>query len=174
MPIPIEEIQAKFEMEERLKVFCRGCDRNDVDLMLSAFHPDAMADYGYMKGTAREFSEWVVQTHEENFTHTTHELSNMLISLDGDRATSEAYMDSRLRYKDGDGFSEVFTSVRYLGKWERRNDIWKMVHHMALCDRFRTIRVEYDEEIAHWFAKLPQSTMDKNDISYEYIKRATA
>ena len=121
----IETLVAKQAITEVLYQYCRGLDRMDRELALSVFHDGSTADYGPMfSGTGAEFVDWVWTAHEGLDAHS-HQITNVLIHVTGDRATSEAYVTVALRSKPVDG--EIFDVVdrgRYLDRWARRDGRW--------------------------------------------------
>jgi hypothetical protein len=49
-------------IREVMARYCRGIDRLDVELIKSAYHPDAFDDHGPFKGLRDDFVEWIVPT----------------------------------------------------------------------------------------------------------------
>ena len=45
--------------------YCRGVDRFDRELVLSAYHSDAIDDHGAFVGTREEFIDWAFALHEK-------------------------------------------------------------------------------------------------------------
>ena len=75
-----------------LSRYCRGLDRMDRPLADTVWHPEGTALYeGIFEGTGAGFLDWVWEAHANMDRHS-HQITNVLIELDGDRATSEAYV----------------------------------------------------------------------------------
>ena len=53
----IDELLAKQEIRDALMRYSRGIDLLDLELVKSAYHPDAYDDHGTFKGNAFEFAE---------------------------------------------------------------------------------------------------------------------
>lgn len=123
----LEELLAKQAIAERLADYARGADRVDIELVKSVFHPEARADYGDMfQGTGHEFAEFLGVVHPGMETHH-HQLGQVLVRVDGDRAGSETYVIARLRHRQDDGtFGELISYGRYLDRWERRDGEWRI------------------------------------------------
>src|SRR5215469_15206952 len=87
---------------EQIHRYCRSVDRLDIPLGHSVFHEDSHADFspGYV-GTGRGWIDHVCQEHL-NFLYHSHQVTNVIIELDGDRAGSEAYVYASLHRQDGD------------------------------------------------------------------------
>ena len=75
-----------------LSRYCRGLDRMDRPLADTVWHPGGTALYdGIFEGTGAGFLDWVWEAHANMDRHS-HQITNVLVELDGDRATSEAYV----------------------------------------------------------------------------------
>lgn len=129
----LERLLAKEEISEALLAYARGVDQVDLDLIRSVFHSGAIADYGRMfQGSAEEFAAFIGEVHPPMETHT-HHLSNIYITVDGDRAGSEAYVNVRARMRGDEGEATDLTYFgRYVDTWERREGIWRIAHRRYL------------------------------------------
>jgi hypothetical protein len=123
----LERLLAKEAITERLLAYARGVDRLDLDLVRATFHPGAEADYGEMfRGTGEGFADFIGEVHPPMETHT-HHLSNISVTVDGDRAGSEAYVIVRTRTRAADGTAqEMVSHGRYADQWERRAGEWRI------------------------------------------------
>ena len=123
----LERLLAKEAITERLLGYARGVDRLDLDLVRATFHPGAEADYGEMfRGTGEGFADFIGGCTSPMETHT-HHLSNISVTVDGDRAGSEAYVIVRTRTRGEDGTAhEMVSHGRYADEWERRAGEWRI------------------------------------------------
>ncbi|MEJ5978044.1 nuclear transport factor 2 family protein [Novosphingobium sp. PS1R-30] len=113
----------KQDISEALARFSRGMDRLDRALYLSAFHEDAEMAAGPFVGLASECADWAFPMHEQGQILTHHALLNTTIDLDGDTAHVETYYLFVARNKDE---SLVQAGGRYIDRFERRGDAWKI------------------------------------------------
>jgi hypothetical protein len=115
--------------------YCRSMDRIDVELGYSIWHDDAVADYGaeVYQGSGRGFIDFVCEQHRGTLTHV-HQVTNILIDLDGDRAGSESYVVSDLRAGRGEQVKQITTWGRYIDQWSRRNGRWGIDKRIAIRD----------------------------------------
>lgn len=91
-----DDIEAKLAITEVLYRYCRALDRMDRDLMDTVWHPDATADYGpTFQGSASGLLDVMWANHAKLLGHS-HQVTNVLIEIDGDRAASEAYVTGTL------------------------------------------------------------------------------
>lgn len=120
-----DDVAAKQDITEVLYRYCRGLDRMDRELALSVWHPGGGADYGSMfEGTGEGFVDWVWQAHA-GFERHSHQVTNILIEVDGDSAVSEAYVTVALRMRDESGScTDIESRGRYLDRWSCRDGRW--------------------------------------------------
>jgi hypothetical protein len=115
--------------------YCRSMDRIDAELGYSVWHEDGTADYGaeVYQGTGRGFIDFVCEQHRRALTHV-HQVTNILIELDGERASSEAYVVSDLRAGAGEAVKHITTWGRYIDRWSKRDGRWAIDARIAIRD----------------------------------------
>jgi hypothetical protein len=134
MESEVQSLLAKQAITDVLYRYCRGLDRMDRDLALSVWHRDGTADYGFFKGTGAEFVAWVWQAHEQFVAHS-HQITNILIEVEGERAVSEAYVTVALRNKPNDGrTADIVGRGRYVDRWSQRGGVWAIDHRLYIDD----------------------------------------
>lgn len=112
--------------------YCRGVDRLDAALMLSAYHEDATDDHGVFVGPARELCDRVVRSHRR-YASTMHCVLNHAIDLlDETHATGEVYNVTYLRTATDE--SELLHTWwgRYLDTYELRDHRWAITHRTCV------------------------------------------
>jgi hypothetical protein len=117
------------EIVDCLHRYTRGADRLDEELLVSAFHEDAIDHHGIVTGTARDF---VAYWWPQQGTRVTsqHYLGNPTIEIDGDIASSETYFLSVNRQR---GETEVkLVGGRYVDRLERRDGEWRIAERVVL------------------------------------------
>jgi hypothetical protein len=131
----IQEIADRQAITDLIYRYCRSMDRRDIPLGHTVFHEDSTADYGagLYQGSGRGFIDHVYKTHENFDTHS-HQITNVIITLDGDRAGSEAYVTVALRFTEN-GRPRLFRVwARYLDTWSRRDGKWAIDHRTTIID----------------------------------------
>ena len=103
--------------------FCRGMDRFDRSLVVSAFHTDAVIAAGDFVGGPAELYEWASQMHEHGQIATHHNLLNHSCDFDGDIAHSETYYLFAARNRDQTNW---LAGGRYLDRLERQDGMWRI------------------------------------------------
>jgi hypothetical protein len=119
----LQELADHSAIRSVLNRYCRGLDRMDKAMSYGVFSDDASAHYHDLyEGSGHGFVDWVWVAHEQMERHS-HQISNILIELDGDKAVSEAYVTITLWTQPPDT-REIVCRGRYLDRWERRDGGW--------------------------------------------------
>lgn len=103
--------------------FCRGMDRFDRALFLSAFHPDAVIAAGPYVGDVAGCYDWASALHADGQVATQHNLLNHAVEIDGDVAHSETYYLFVGRNRND---SNWMAGGRYIDRLERRDGEWRI------------------------------------------------
>src|SRR5947208_14505381 len=113
----LETLAAKQAITEVIYRYCRGLDRMDRALTLSVWHQGGTADYGeeMYVGTGEGFIDWVWKQHAL-FDRHSHQITNILIEVDGDQAVSESYVTVALRSGGADAVVDTVSRGRYLDR----------------------------------------------------------
>ncbi len=112
--------------------YCRGVDRLDAALMLSAYHDGATDDHGVFVGPASELCERVVRSHRR-YAATMHCVLNHAIDIvDATHATGEVYNVTYLRTVTTEGNHLDTWWGRYLDTYEFRAGRWAITHRTCV------------------------------------------
>src|SRR4051794_1228570 len=85
----VEELWDREAIRQCIHRYARGVDRFDRELILSAFHPDALDEHGKFVGNPKEFVDWALQQHSGAHLSHQHCLLNHNCEIDGDVAHTE-------------------------------------------------------------------------------------
>jgi hypothetical protein len=133
-------LAAKQEITEVLHRYCQAMDRIDNDLGYRVWHDDGTVDYeGTFQGTGREFVDWVLDQHRK-MVKTFHQVTNVMIELDGDRAESECYAFACNRVGDRD----FVMRGRYLDSFTRRDGEWRIQHRRFVSDIMQVLPSRFE------------------------------
>ncbi|MBW1685617.1 MAG: nuclear transport factor 2 family protein [Deltaproteobacteria bacterium] len=136
----LKQLLDKQAITEQLYHYCRGVDRMDSALTRACWHVDGTADYvGMFQGTADALLDWMWEVHTGMQAHS-HQMTNILIELNGDQAASETYVTVVLRTR-GDAALDIFVRGRYLDRWSRRDGVWAIDHRIHVPDHATTLPV---------------------------------
>ncbi len=128
-------VEARQEITDQIYRYCRSMDRMDHALGYAVWHDDGTADYGeaVFVGRGRDFIDHVCIQHS-HLLHHSHQVTNIIIELDGDRAGSEAYVTANLRMERGGKLMQMTVLSRYIDRWSRRDGRWAIDHRHAVMD----------------------------------------
>lgn len=167
------EIQALLDKQAIYEVVCRfarGADRLDRELMMSCFHPGAPFHYAGYDGTIEGASK-ITKGWLEGLDGTMHAIANHLVQLDGDRALSEAYVNSYHWGTPRDDPAKNFrTGTRYVDRFERRAGEWRIAERWMLRSFWRSEAQAGAFEVPNDLNGWPRSFRDRTDVSYTALK----
>jgi len=103
--------------------FSRGMDRFDRELLLSAFHPNAVIAAGDFVGGPADLYDWASAMHEQGQVATHHNLLNNTCEIDGDTAHSETYYLFVGRNHDETNW---MAGGRYIDRLDRGDGAWRI------------------------------------------------
>jgi hypothetical protein len=129
-----EEMADREAIRDCLYRYCRGIDRMDGEVLASAYWPGAMDYHTGFTGTVEQFVEWALPrlaAMEQNM----HMIGNILIRLDGNAARVESYLWS-VSVLPGENPRQVMVCGRYLDRFEKRNDEWRIAERLVVHDWF--------------------------------------
>ncbi len=112
--------------------YCRGLDRFDRELVLSAFHPDALDEHGKFVGNPEEFADWAISQHQQAHLSHEHYMLNHLAEIDGDTAHAETYF--LFVSMNRQGKTLTMGGGRYIDRFERRENRWAIATRVTLRD----------------------------------------
>lgn len=136
------------EINDALHRYARGVDRQDWELVRSAYHEDATDQHGDFRGGVQAFIDYLMQRHG-NIEQSLHFISNVTVELLGeDRALVESYYLCQQRLKSAVSVEKAFGSIlvaddetlqlsvsgRYVDRFERRNGAWKIADRKVAFD----------------------------------------
>jgi hypothetical protein len=162
----MDQTADKLAIRDVLSRYCRGLDRMDKAMAYGVFSEDASALYYDMyEGTGRGFVDWAWQVHAAMERHS-HQISNVLIQLDGDTASSESYVTVTLWPRYADDMMEIVCRGRYLDRWQKTDKQWLIV------DRKHILDMQSTNGVPDVDAPNKESARDESDPSFSYIAKA--
>jgi hypothetical protein len=145
--------------------YCRGIDRFDRDLLLSAYHADAVDDHGVFVGVAADFADWALTYHREYQVSHHHAILNHSCELDGDTAHTETYFLYEAVNKTG---PVTLAGGRYIDRFERRNGQWGIAARVCVTEWAAELGPDaFPKEFKSALLSNCVRSRDKDDISYQ-------
>lgn len=130
----VSDVADRMEITDKIYRYCRSVDRLDVAVGHSVFHEDSLADFSpAYKGTGRGWIDFICVEHKNYLRHS-HQVTNVIIELDGDRAGSEAYVYATLHSQQGDRVIQHQFWARYVDLWSKRDGEWAIDRRDCIID----------------------------------------
>ncbi len=158
----LTKVAGKLAITDQIYRYCRAMDRIDHKLGYSIWHDDGTADYeANFQGTGRGFIDHVCSQHSHLLQHS-HQMSNIVIELDGDRAGSESYVTATLRMERDGRLMQMTVLSRYVDRWSKREGRWALDHRRAVMEMDEIREVTPMKLHTGW-------TRDRSDPSYDVL-----
>lgn len=157
----LQRLADEAELRALSATYTRGLDRHDRDLVRSVFADDATTHYGTFRGGPDEMADMAMRALSA-YRATQHFLGQVNLTIDGDQATGEVYFQAFHQHAT-EGFDR-FICGRYIDRYRRTDDGWRMTHRTEVVDWTRTEPIADD-----YFIRRPETvrgTRDVNDLSY--------
>ena len=132
----LEELVSRQEIHDVLVRYCVGIDRGDLQLVLSTFHAEARDNHtGIEESAVERFTRTVVEAAS---MWTSHNLSNILVEVDGSSASAQSCFTAWHRFDIRKVPYDWVIAGRYLDRFECRNTEWRISHRTVVydCERF--------------------------------------
>jgi hypothetical protein len=163
-PSELQDVVDRQAITELIYRYCRSVDRLDIPLGHSIWHHDGYADYGaaIYQGNGRGVIDYICGQHRHTLHHS-HQVSNIIIDLDGDRAGSESYVTASLRVRRGEQLEHVTVWGRYIDQWSRRDGCWGLDKRISIrdFDEVRDVTAMYEHDTGR---------RDHSDPSYTVLR----
>lgn len=166
----MREFIDKREIYETLMRYCRGIDRGDIDLVLSAFHPDGVDNHTGYDAKVAERVPKAMALAKTAVNWTAHTIANHTVEVNGDVAASEAYLIAYHRIPFEGREVDWTLAARYLDRFERRNGAWKIAHRTVVHDNSTFSEVTPPPAglmQATYLKESHQGKRAKDDLSYK-------
>ncbi len=133
----MSELQDRQDVSDLLIRYATGIDRRDWDLLRTVFTPDCHLDYGEIGvwDGVEAVTEFMDVAHAAA-GYLMHRISNIVIDLHGDRATTRCYVDAWIMAADNN--SGVNARGFYDDEIVRTDAGWRIARR-----NFTTVQVVY-------------------------------
>lgn len=134
----IEKLLVKERLHELEMAYCRGVDRQDLELLKSIYFDDALEDHGdAWRGTGHEWAEYAIAANNKRFQTTAHYVLNEWYKVEGLKAQGETHRISYHRQPDG---LEITAAARSFNRYECRDGVWKIAFRGVARDWLKESR----------------------------------
>jgi hypothetical protein len=130
----MQELIDKEAIRAAVLAYCRGVDRGDVELLRSAYHPDAVEEHGSTHLENEAIAPSIVEMVRGNRI-SLHQITNQLIDLHAaDRAVCETYFTA-WQTMEHDGAERMLLALgRYVDRFEKRDGSWRIIHRLVIIE----------------------------------------
>lgn len=132
----LQEIQDRSEITELMHRYAEMVDQRQWKMMDVIFALEATIDYTSTGGPAGPFRETLAWLDRalESWPINLHIVTNLIIEIEGDEATSRCYFHAPMGRNTADGSQLIITNAgRYLDKLIRTNKGWRILERH--CDQ---------------------------------------
>jgi hypothetical protein len=143
----------------------RGCDRHDIDLITSTYHPDGVDEHGSKINPGPEYGAWANAEHTTASQLHLHNITTHTCQIDGDVAHAESYVLVGLLSRDGT--TATLINGRYLDRLERRDGTWKIALRRSTLELMLTADASVLQMPAFKQQGYLKGTRDEHDLSYQ-------
>src|SRR5438105_2907282 len=165
----MQELVDREAIRECLYRYCRGIDRLDEAALRSSYWPDATDRHGPYSGSAEGFFAWAIDGLKKA-ERNVHMISNISIALAGKAAAVESYFTALQRSPDRMGvMNEVFLAGRYVDRFEKRGDEWRVAARTVVYDWMRPLGTPEGTEAERFGPRLPQGGKKPDDPVYALL-----
>lgn len=161
----LQELLDRQAILDCLNRYARGLDRKDIELLKSAYHPDAIDHHGPLGDFTADslVTDWLVRDADRVFSH--HLLLNSSIEVTGDVAHGETYFQLVIGIKaelvTDDRPALTLSGGRYIDRFERRAGEWRIARRVLIAEYSAVL------EQATGFQHLAWARRDRTDPSYD-------
>ena len=126
----LNDLLAERQIYRNLVRFAQAMDKRDWDTLSTLAIDNIDADLGLGLKNGREEMIAIIRRYLDGCGVTQHLLGNVLIDVDGDKATSQAYVcDMHLGKGDNEQLT-FHTLGLYTDQWQKIDDQWLMIHRL--------------------------------------------
>lgn len=141
MTITPESLASREQIKEVIYAYCFGVDRQDWARVRACFTDDATHDHGTFEGGNDAFIGFAADVLKQ-MDGTMHTIGNVIITLDGDSATSEATFTAYHRMRGGsegplapiEQDTDWIVAGRYCDTWRHQDGAWRIERRQAIHD----------------------------------------
>jgi hypothetical protein len=164
-----DELADREAIRDCLYRYSRGVDRCDEEALRSAYWPDAHDDHLSFSGTREELIAWsmpILRSMDQSM----HMIANILIRIDGATADVESYYYGIHRVSHEGQARDSIGAGRYLDRFERRDDEWRIARRLVVVDWFRDYPDSADWTVGPFGTPVEPGGRWPEDASYKLLR----
>jgi hypothetical protein len=163
-----DELADREAIRDCLFRYSRAIDRCDMNLLRTVYWPDAIDTHLDFKGNVEELIDWAAP-RLRSMDQSVHLIGNILIELNAATAAVESYFWSLCVVTEA-GPRDTVACGRYLDRFERRNDEWRIAARLVVTDWFREYPDSADWTVGPFgVANAERGVLHPKDKSYTWL-----
>lgn len=165
----LQEMLDEFALRKLVHAYCRAVDRGDIAQLRDLYHHDAVdAHGGFSTGSIDQF--FAQLTAARPYIRTMqHNITTVNFAIAGHAAEGEIYTIAFHTLAGKERDIDVVVGGRYLDKYEKRDDAWKLIERTIVTDWAR-VTDPSSMDMNHPITKdTLKGTLDENDPSYVFF-----
>src|SRR5260370_30244905 len=130
----LQEMLDEFQLRKLVHAYCRAVDRGDFAKLRDLYHHDAEDAHGsFSTGSADDFLG-ALAAARPYIRSMQHNITTVNFAIEGNSAEGEVYTIATHTFSAGDRDVDVVVGGRYLDKYEKPDDTWKIVERTIVTD----------------------------------------
>ncbi|MBT4522978.1 MAG: nuclear transport factor 2 family protein [Halieaceae bacterium] len=167
----LDEVADRMEIQQLVCKYSRAIDRRDFALLRTLYADDSTDEHGGMfAGSGADYVAWVSRVLETS-GHTSHQILNHMIMVEGDYAEGEVYTLNVHIMENADGEqANVSTGSRYLDHYTKSSKGWQFLHRKTVADYTLNLPVPTDALVRRLREGAPVAGIKQDDPSYGFFR----
>jgi ketosteroid isomerase-like protein len=130
----LQEMLDEFALRKLVHAYCRAVDRGDFATLRELYHHDAVDAHGEISTGSVDDFLMTLEASRPHIRSMQHHITTVNFVIDGDVAEGEIYTIATHTFGAGDRNVDVIVGGRYLDKYEKRAEIWKIIERTIVTD----------------------------------------
>ena len=165
----LQEMLDEFALRKLVHAYCRAVDRGDFAQLRDLYHHDAVDAHGaFSTGSAEGFLEQLAAARPY-IRSMQHNITTVNFTIAGPAAEGEIYTIAVHTLAGKGRDVDLIVGGRYLDKYEKRDDAWKLIERTIVTDWAR-VTDPSSMDMGHPITKdTLKGTLDENDPSFQFF-----
>lgn len=165
----LQQMVDEHHLRKLVHAYCRAVDRGDIARLRGLYHDDATdAHGGFSEGGVDRFLDEMSATRPY-LRAMQHHVTTANFAIDGRTAEGEVYTIAVHTIIGRERDVDVIVGGRYLDKYEKRRDVWKIVERIIVTDWAR-VSDPSSMDLSHPITRdTRRGTLDENDLAFEFF-----
>lgn len=165
----VQEMIDEFQLRKLVYAYCRAVDRGDIASLKGLYHDDAVDAHGGFSAGGVERLLQELMAARPYLRSMQHNITTTNFAIAGDRAEGEIYTIAVHTLVGRDRDTDLIIGGRYLDRYEKRFDTWKIVERTIVTDWARVTDPSSMVAGHPIIDDTLKGTLDQTDPSYGFF-----